>query len=184
MKFFVASLLTLSAVAASLELGVAPAFAHERAFPTKQLKALAGGNDFTFKETDAKPTKEGLATYEQKHGFTFSKGELAGPLYLGSDKDKKIKVVAVFLDGKSDNGDTEFGATVTTAGKVDTVAIFSSPENADATSQDFLKSLSGKSADELDAMKKVFTEKEKSKKFVVELAQKAIGRVEASFKKK
>lgn len=184
MKFLVTCSMILSVAAATLNVGVLPAFAHERAFPTKQLKALSGGNDFTFKETDAKPTKEGLATYEQKHGFTFAKGELAGPLYLGADKDKKIKVVAVFLDGKSDNGDTEFGATVTPAGKIDALAVYSSPESSDATSQDFLKSLNGKSSDELDAVKKAFTEKEKSKKFIVELAQKAIGRVEASFKKK
>lgn len=90
----------------------------------------------------------------------------------------------MFLDGKSDSGDTEFGATVTTSGKIDNVAVYSSPESSDATAQDFLKDLNGKSADDLDALKKSLTEKEKSKKFIIELALKAIGRVEASFKKK
>lgn len=184
MKRFATLSLALSATVASFSVVSTTAVAHERAFPSKQLKALAASNDFTFKEGEAKPMKEALASFEQKHGFSYSKGELAGPIYLGSDKDKKIKVVAVFLDGKSDSGDTEFGATVTTAGKIDNVAVYSSPESSEATSQEFLKSLNGKSADELDALKKALTEKEKSKKFIVELAQKAIGRVEASFKKK
>lgn len=90
MKLFATLSLVLSTVM-SVSLVSQTAVAHERSFPTKQLKALSGANEFTFKEGDAKPMKEALASYEQKHGFSFSKGELAGPLYLGADKDKKNK---------------------------------------------------------------------------------------------
>lgn len=159
-------------------------FAHEKSFPTKLLKQLDDSGEYTFREADIKASKEGLATFEKRFGFNFSKGDLAGPLYLGSDKSKNVKVVVVFLDGKSENGDTEFGAAVTTAGKLDAVAVFSSPESADATSPVFLKGLKGKGVEDLETLKKDFSEKEKSKKFIVELAQKAIGRIEASFKKK
>lgn len=170
--------------ASSFTVAQRPALAHEKTFPTKQLNALASEPGLSFKEASAKPTQDALKEYEQKFGLKFSKGELAGPLYLAMDKEKKVKSVALFLDGKSDAGDTEFGASVTPDGKIEKVVVFSSPESADATSGEFLKTLNKKNADELDAYKRQFGEKETSKKYIVELAQKATLRVQASFKKK
>lgn len=161
------------------------ALAHEKAFPAKQLKTLTPeGESLVFKESSASASKDKLAAAEQKYGIKFSKGELSGDLFLGQDKDKKTKVVVTFLDGKSENGDTEFGASVEPSGKIAKVAVFSSPESGDATSADFLNSLKGKNAEELDALKKTFGDKEKSKHFIVELAEKAALRIEASFGKK
>ncbi len=161
------------------------AMAHEKAFPTKQLKTLTPeGLDLSFKESGIKPDQSRLSAFEKKHALVLGKGDLAGNVFLGSDKDKKVKVVAVFLDGKSDRGETEFGATVDTSGKISKAAVFSSPESGDATAAEFLASLQGKGAEELEAMKKSIPDTERSKKFIVELAQKAIGRVESSFGRK
>jgi|GEM_PF-4090836 len=160
------------------------AFAHEKVFPSRQLAALTPAEtQATFKETPIRPDSAKLAEFEKKHGVTFSKGELAGSLYLGVGADKKVQLVGVFLDGKSTRGDTEFGATVTPQGRIAQVKAFSSPESGEATSEAFLAGLRGKSADELAALRKE-VEKDVSKAFIVELALKAVGRVEASFARK
>lgn len=160
------------------------ASAHEKVFPSRQLAALTPAETpVTFKETPIRPDPAKLAEFEKKHGLTFSKGELLGPLYLGSGPDKKVQVVGLFLDGKSTRGDTEFGATVTPQGRIAQVKAFSSPESGDATSDAFLSGLRGKSADELAARRKEL-ENDVSKAFIVELALKAVGRVEASFARK
>lgn len=170
--------------AAPLVLLTPIALAHEKAFPSKQLAAVTPANTpVTFKETGVKPDATLLAEFEKKHGVTFSKGDLAGNLFLGSAADKKVQLVAVFLDGKSDRGDTEFGASVTPQGRIGQVKAFSSPESSAATSDDFLTLLKGKSADELAALRKE-VEKDPSKVFMTELALKAVGRVASSFAKK
>ena len=196
MKTLVASISSLASLAQSMLLGSSvilavnlplalSASAHEKSFPSKQLKAVSPeGEDLTFKEIGLKPDSNKLKEYEKQYGFTFAKGELEGSLFVGAGSDKKPKVVAVFLDGKSDRGDTEFGATVSTAGKLLKARAFSSPEAAESTSQAFFESLIGKSADELDALRKSFGPNEKSKQYIAELAQKAVLRVSASFAKK
>jgi hypothetical protein len=186
MKFLsVFALLALTFSGIFAHTNLESAFAHERSFPTKQLTALTPeGLELTYKESAIKADKEKLSAAEKKYGFVYSKGELLGNLFLGMDKDKKVKAVSVFLDGKSDKGDTEFGASVDTSGKILKVAIYSSPESGEATSNAFLESLSGKSRDDLEIMKKALPEGDKSKRFIVELAQKALLRVESSFGRK
>ena len=161
------------------------ALAHEKAFPARQLKALTPeGEEVTYKESPIKPAADALAEFEKKYGLAYSKGELLGNLFLGAGAEKKVKFVALFLDGKSDRGDTEFGAAVNPQGRLVKVAVYSSPESADATAEAFLSTLAGKDAAELDALRKGIPEKETSKKFIAELALKAVGRVQASFTKK
>jgi hypothetical protein len=182
-SFTLSALLSASAVAFVVS-NSDSAFAHEKAFPTRQLGAVTpSGMNVTFKETAVKPDATKLAAFEKKHGVKFGKGDLAGSLFLGAGADKKVQIVALFLDGKSDRGDTEFGASVTPQGRISQVKAFSSPESGDATSDAFLSSLVGKSADELDALRKELA-KDASKAFITELALKAVGRVEASFSKK
>lgn len=160
------------------------AMAHEKTFPTKQLNALANTEQhITFRESAMRPAPDALKEFEKKYDLVFSKGELAGSLFLGSNTDKKTTLVAVFLDGKTDKGDTEFGASVSIQGKIVKVKLFSSPETSDATNEEFLKSLENKSAGELQDMKKTLA-KESSQYFVVTLSQKALGRVTSSFAKK
>lgn len=161
------------------------AYAHEKSFPARQLNALTpAGTPLTYKEMAVRPDPTKLSEFEKKNTLTFSKGDLLGSVYMGSGEDKKVQVVAVFLDGKSTKGDTEFGASVNTQGRIAKVKAFSSPESSDATSSDFLASLEGKNADELVALRNSIPESQSSKRFIAELALKAIGRVEASFKKK
>ena len=156
------------------------AFAHEKSFPTKQLAALTPeGISVTFKELSVRPDNEKLAIFEKEHGISFTKGELAGNLFVGTSHDKKAQIVVVFLDGKSDRGETEFGAAINTKGRVAKVSVFSSPESA--ASKDFLSTLVDKDASDLQKLKLEFV-KEPSKKFLVELTLKAVGRVSSSFK--
>lgn len=164
---------------------IGSAFAHERSFPTRQLKLLTPeGESVFFKASSIRPSQDKLSAFESKFSIKFTRGELLGDLYLGQDAGKKTKFIALFLDGQSASGDTEFGALVDTDGRIAKIAVFSSPEAAESTSPEFLKLLTGKNANELDATKKSFTEKEKSKLFIVELAQKAILRVEAAVGRK
>lgn len=156
------------------------AFAHEKTFPTKQLAALTPeGVSVTFKEVPMRPDASKLSAFEKQHNITFLKGELAGNLFIGSSTDKKAQIVAVFLDGKSERGDTEFGAAVNTKGRVAMVQVFSSSEPA--ASKEFLATLVDKNADELREMMTQF-EKEPSKQFLTKLTLKAVGRVSSSFK--
>ncbi len=182
------SMLWASALSASLVSAIfafsCVAMAHEKTFPTKQLNALAPSDEhITFRESALHPASEALKDFEKKYELVFSKGELSGGVFLGSKSDKKTSVVAVFLDGKTSKGETEFGASVSTQGKIVKVKLFSSPETSDATSEEFLKSLENKSADELQEMKKTLA-KDSSQYFVVTLSQKALGRVASSFAKK
>jgi hypothetical protein len=157
-----------------------PTFAHEKSFPSKQLSALTPeGMSVTFKEISIRPNPEKLSEFEKQHTLTFSKGELAGNLFVGSSDDKKSQIVVVFLDGKSDRGDTEFGAAINTKGRIAKVSVFSSSEPS--ASKEFLESLYHKDASELKQMMSLF-EKEPSKQFLIKLSLKAIGRVSSSFK--
>lgn len=155
-------------------------FAHEKSFPTKQLSALTPeGQEVTFKETPLRPSMSKISDFEKKYSVKFSKGELAGSLFVGDNSDKKSRLVVVFLDGKSDSGDTEFGAAINTQGRVAKVQIFSSSEPG--AKKEFVASLTGKSAEELSAMVTAL-DKSPSEKFLTTLALKAVGRVSASFK--
>ncbi|MCA2960566.1 MAG: hypothetical protein IOD12_09950 [Silvanigrellales bacterium] len=160
------------------------ALAHEKGFPARQLAALTPTDArVTFKEVNVPQNAVRLKEFETKHTLKFGRGDLLGNLFLGAGTDGKTKVVGVFLDGKSSRGDTEFGATVTPQGRIAVLKVFSTPESADATSDAFLSTLVGKSADELSALRKD-SQGNEGKVYIIELAMKAIGRVETSFSRK
>lgn len=157
-----------------------PALAHEKTFPTKQLAALTPeGLSVSFKELSVRPESTKLKQFEKDFELVFSKGELAGNLFLGTGEDKKTQLVVVFLDGKSERGDTEFGAAINNKGRVAKVIVFSSPEPA--ASKEFLSTFIDKNASELQKMRQEMAG-DPSKKFLTELTLKAVGRVSSSFK--